>query len=643
MVARAPGVGARSSSAGCGSASRAPPGSSTSWSARGSSGRRRASKPREVLVQPTTSTKSTPPERPRRRRGARRSCPDSIATMPSIERLVFFGTPEFAVPSLEALVAAGRPPVLVVTQPPRPAGRGRRLLEPPVAVRARELGLAVRFSRSGCEAPEFLAELDSDRARSRRRRRLRADLSARAARAAAARLRQRARFAAAALARRGADPCRDRGGGRAHRRLGAADGGGARQRTGPTRERAVEIGAEETAGELARAARATRRRAAGRDRRRARGGRRRPARSRAAGAPTRPSCAGARWRSTSRGPRRSWPGACAPRRPSRARRSRPAASGCKLLAASSSLRRERQGRRRGGVLGVDGRGAARRRGRGSVLGLVRVQRPGGRPISGRDYANGARLARRHRSWRERIPVSRRPAPPSVPDRPAGRRPIRAVPAPTAARRRGWSTTHARLARASGAPSRARRSASTSATGGCSRELVYGTLRWLRRLDHVIERASAALDRGDRRAGAASPSCGWPRCSSCSSTGCRRTPRSPRRSTRRRRAATAAAPVSSTRCCAGSRASRGSTTGRSTRPIRCAAWRSRRATPTPWSARWWRPVRRGGDARGCSTPTTAERPLHLLAFRDRGGREALRRGSRRRRDRDGAEPRSRRSV
>lgn len=56
-------------------------------------------------------------------------------------RLVFFGTPDFAVPSLEALVAAGRAPLLVVSQPSRPAGRGKALKEPPVAEAARRLGL----------------------------------------------------------------------------------------------------------------------------------------------------------------------------------------------------------------------------------------------------------------------------------------------------------------------------------------------------------------------------------------------------------------------------------------------------------------------------------------------------------------------
>ncbi len=63
--------------------------------------------------------------------------------MPGIDRILFFGTPEFAVPTLAALVAARRVPVRVVTQPSRPAGRGQQLLDPPVARWAREHGIEV--------------------------------------------------------------------------------------------------------------------------------------------------------------------------------------------------------------------------------------------------------------------------------------------------------------------------------------------------------------------------------------------------------------------------------------------------------------------------------------------------------------------
>lgn len=58
-----------------------------------------------------------------------------------IESIVFFGTPEFALPTLEALHEAGRTPVLVVSQPARPAGRGQELKDPPVAEWAREHGV----------------------------------------------------------------------------------------------------------------------------------------------------------------------------------------------------------------------------------------------------------------------------------------------------------------------------------------------------------------------------------------------------------------------------------------------------------------------------------------------------------------------
>ena len=55
-------------------------------------------------------------------------------------RIIFFGTPDFAVPTLEA-VAREYEVVLVVAQPDKPAGRGMKMQAPPVAVRARELGL----------------------------------------------------------------------------------------------------------------------------------------------------------------------------------------------------------------------------------------------------------------------------------------------------------------------------------------------------------------------------------------------------------------------------------------------------------------------------------------------------------------------
>jgi methionyl-tRNA formyltransferase len=57
--------------------------------------------------------------------------------------IAFAGTPEFAVPSLRAIVATGARVPLVLTQPDRPAGRGRRLAPSPVKMAALELGLAL--------------------------------------------------------------------------------------------------------------------------------------------------------------------------------------------------------------------------------------------------------------------------------------------------------------------------------------------------------------------------------------------------------------------------------------------------------------------------------------------------------------------
>ena len=59
-------------------------------------------------------------------------------------RIVFMGTPEFSVPVLEALVAAGHDVVCVYCQPPRPAGRGKKPRPTPVQARAEAMGLPVR-------------------------------------------------------------------------------------------------------------------------------------------------------------------------------------------------------------------------------------------------------------------------------------------------------------------------------------------------------------------------------------------------------------------------------------------------------------------------------------------------------------------
>jgi methionyl-tRNA formyltransferase len=62
-------------------------------------------------------------------------------------RVAFFGTPAYAVPTLDALVQAGHEVVTVVAQPDQRHGRGRKLQSPPVVQRARELGLETRQPR----------------------------------------------------------------------------------------------------------------------------------------------------------------------------------------------------------------------------------------------------------------------------------------------------------------------------------------------------------------------------------------------------------------------------------------------------------------------------------------------------------------
>ena len=79
-------------------------------------------------------------------------------------RLAFMGTPEFAVPTLDALVAAGHEVVAVYTQPPRPANRGQKLTPSAVQQRAEELGLHVRspLSLRQDDAQADFAALDLD-------------------------------------------------------------------------------------------------------------------------------------------------------------------------------------------------------------------------------------------------------------------------------------------------------------------------------------------------------------------------------------------------------------------------------------------------------------------------------------------------
>jgi len=79
-------------------------------------------------------------------------------------RVVFMGSPEFSVPVLEALVAAGHEVACVYCQPPRPAGRGKKDRPTPVQAKAEDMGLPVRHpvSLRNAEAQAEFAALDAD-------------------------------------------------------------------------------------------------------------------------------------------------------------------------------------------------------------------------------------------------------------------------------------------------------------------------------------------------------------------------------------------------------------------------------------------------------------------------------------------------
>jgi methionyl-tRNA formyltransferase len=63
-------------------------------------------------------------------------------------RIIHMGTPQFAVPALDALIAAGHDIIAVYTRAPKPAGRGRALQASPVHARADALGLPVHMPRN---------------------------------------------------------------------------------------------------------------------------------------------------------------------------------------------------------------------------------------------------------------------------------------------------------------------------------------------------------------------------------------------------------------------------------------------------------------------------------------------------------------
>ncbi len=133
-----------------------------------------------------------------------------VATSGPALRLVFMGTAEFAVPSLQALAAGRHRLVAVYSQPARPAGRGLRPQPSPVQRAAAALGLPL-LDPSSLRAPHAQAEFAT----------LEADLAVVAAYGlllpkailarATARRHQPACLAAAALAGRGTDPARAAG------------------------------------------------------------------------------------------------------------------------------------------------------------------------------------------------------------------------------------------------------------------------------------------------------------------------------------------------------------------------------------------------------------------------------------------------
>ena len=79
-------------------------------------------------------------------------------------RIVFMGTPDFAVPTLRALVAAGHAVVAAYSQPPRAAGRGKQLQPSAVHRAAETLGIPVRtpVSLKGAEEQAAFAALEAD-------------------------------------------------------------------------------------------------------------------------------------------------------------------------------------------------------------------------------------------------------------------------------------------------------------------------------------------------------------------------------------------------------------------------------------------------------------------------------------------------
>ncbi len=86
------------------------------------------------------------------------------ASSPESKRIIFAGSPEFAVPALQALVDSGHRLIAVLTQPDRPAGRGRKIRVSPVKAHAMNLGIDVLqpASLSGGDEQQQLRSLQPD-------------------------------------------------------------------------------------------------------------------------------------------------------------------------------------------------------------------------------------------------------------------------------------------------------------------------------------------------------------------------------------------------------------------------------------------------------------------------------------------------
>lgn len=75
-------------------------------------------------------------------------------------RVIFAGTPEVALPALDAIAASEHELLAVVTRPDARAGRGRTVAPSPVKARAVELGVDV-WTPASARDPEFLAQLQA--------------------------------------------------------------------------------------------------------------------------------------------------------------------------------------------------------------------------------------------------------------------------------------------------------------------------------------------------------------------------------------------------------------------------------------------------------------------------------------------------